>query len=532
MFLKPSSPCRRILKSCATALLAAALATPAMASAETTVRTRAGRVSGVVDSAGVTSFKGIPYARAPIGDLRWRAPQPSEPWRGVRDGSHMGAICMQPDSPALASQPPMSEDCLTINVWRPENTTRARLPVLVWIHGGGWVSGSSAEPEYDGAALARRGVIVVSFNYRLGRFGFFAHPELSQADADRGLFGNYGYMDQLAALRWVRDNVGAFGGDPARVTLFGSSAGGASVEAMMMAPEARRLFSAVIISSSADPDMPHVAEKSAGGLPSGEAAGVGFARLVHAETLEQLRRLPAARVLEQAAFPNKRPDLFSGPMIDGRLVTEAPGAAFAAGNVARVPMLAGAQDGELLGVLQAANADAMSALLAGRLPAGSFDRLRPLYDPDGTARLARVRLDMLGDRLFVAHARETVRAMQRLGLPAWEYRFAHVAEAHRGEWAGAGHGSNGGYAFDRLNSMPADAGPFSVKDQQTAQAYADAIVNFVKRHDPNGPTTPSWPQQQPGDQLMWFGNDGPELKVDPWRVRLDAMGSVTGVRVN
>lgn len=523
---------RRVLQSCAAALFVGVLAAPVAAGAEPVVRTQTGRVSGVVDAQGVASFKGIPYARPPVGDLRWRAPQTPEHWRGVRNGSRMGAICMQPDSPSLAVQPPMSEDCLSINVWRPESASSARLPVLVWIHGGGWVTGSSAEPEYDGSALAGRGVIVVSFNYRLGRFGFFAHPELSRADADHGLLGNYGYMDQLAALRWVRDNVGVFGGDPTRVTLFGSSAGGASVEAMMMAPEARDLFSAVIISSSADPDMPHLTQKSAGGLPSGEAAGTGFARLVQAENLAQLRRLPAARLLEQAAFPNMRPDLFSGPMIDGRLVTEAPGSAFAAGRVARVPLLGGAQDGELLGVLQSPNADAMSALLASRLPAGTFDRLRPLYDPQGTARVARVRLDMLGDRLFVAHGRETVRAMQRLGLPAWEYRFAHVAEAHRGDWIGAGHGSNGGYAFDRLDAMPKDAGPFSAADHRIARAYADVIVNFVKRHDPNGPTTPTWPQQQPNDQIMWIGEDGLKLMVDPWRSRLDAMGSVTGVRAN
>lgn len=505
----------------------AILSAPPVAFAQPVAETAAGRVSGVTAD-GVTAFKGIPYARPPVGDLRWRAPQKPLRWKGVRDASRFGSICMQPAAPALAAQPPMSEDCLTVNVWRPE-TGAGKRPVLVWIHGGGWVSGSSAEPEYDGSALARRGIVVVSFNYRLGRFGFFAHPELSAAKPDGHLLGNYAYMDQLAALRWVRDNVARFGGDPRKVTIFGSSAGGSSVDAMMMAPQARGLFRAAITSSPADPDMPGLTAPSAGGAPSAEAAGLAFARLAGAPDLAALRALPAGKVLEDASFPNMRPDLFTGPMIDGYLITETSGAAFAAGRVARVPFMSGAQDGEVLGVLSSPAADAIAATLASRLPEGTEARLRPLYDPAGTERRARIQLDMVGDRLFVAHARETVAAMQRLGRPAWEYRFAYVAEAKRGQWAGAGHGSNGGYAFDRLDAMPADTGPFSSKDHAVARTYADAIVNFVMRLDPNGPTVPEWPTQQPGDRILWIGAEGVAARTDPWRERLDAMGSVTSV---
>lgn len=506
----------------------AAMLAPSIAVAQPLAKTTGGSVSGVSEE-GVTSFKAIPYAKPPAGELRWRAPQAPERWRGIRDGSHFGAICMQPDAPALARQPAMSEDCLTINVWRPEGAAGKRLPVLVWIHGGGWVSGSSAEPEYDGSALARRGIVVVSFNYRLGRFGFFAHPGLSAARPDGPLLGNYGYMDQLAALRWVRGNISAFGGDPQKVTIFGSSAGGSSVEAMMMAPDARGLFRAATTSSSADSDMPGLASASAGSLPSAEAAGSAFAKLAGASSLTELRALPASKLLENANFPNLRPDLFSGPMIDGYLVRETPGAAFAAGRVARVPFMAGAQNGELLGVLLAPAADGIAAMLASRLPKGAEARLLSLYDPDGTRRRAQVQLDMVGDRLFVAHARETVTAMHRLGLPAWEYRFAYVPEAKRSLWLGAGHGSNGGFAFDRLDAMPADVGTFSDADHEVARVYADAIVNFVKRLDPNGSTVPAWPMQQPGDRLLWIGNDGVTDRTDPWRERLDAMGSSTSI---
>ena len=199
------------------------------------------------EAAGVIAFKGIPFAAPPVGPLRWRAPQPAARWAGLRDASRYGHDCMQKPFPSdaapLGTAP--AEDCLYVNVWRPAGQARA-LPVLVWIYGGGFVNGGASPPTYAGTALARQGIMVVSFNYRLGRFGTFVHPQLTRADADHGMLANYGYMDQLAALRWVQRNIAAFGGDPANVTIVGESAGGMSVHALLTSPMATGLFLSLI----------------------------------------------------------------------------------------------------------------------------------------------------------------------------------------------------------------------------------------------------------------------------------------------
>lgn len=212
---------------------------PALAQQRPIVATDAGPVRGTTEK-GVEAFKGIPFAAPPVGPLRWRAPQPSARWTGVRDASAYGHDCMQKPFPSdaapLGTTP--SEDCLVANVWRPAGARK--LPVLVWIYGGGFVNGGSSPPTYSGEAMAAKGMVFVSFNYRLGRFGTFAHPALTTANADDGLLANYGYMDQLAALRWVHRNIAAFGGDPAKVTIVGESAGGFSVHALLTSPMADR----------------------------------------------------------------------------------------------------------------------------------------------------------------------------------------------------------------------------------------------------------------------------------------------------
>ena len=264
------------------------------------------------------AFLGIPYAAPPVGDRRWREPQPAAAWEGVRPATAFGARCMQGrvyDDMVFRDEE--SEDCLYLNVWTPARSASERLPVMVWIYGGGFRAGSASEPRQDGSRLARKGVVVVSMNYRLGVFGFFAHPELS-AESGRKASGNYGLLDQLAALRWVRENVAAFGGDPARVTIFGESAGSFSVSALVASPLGKGLFQRAIGESGAYAGR---TELPLATLAASEKTGAGFAAALGAGSLEALRRRPAAELLQAAA------EGASGLLADGRRLraSEGPG---------------------------------------------------------------------------------------------------------------------------------------------------------------------------------------------------------------
>ncbi len=311
--------------------LATALACGSALAADV-VRIDSGGLSGVAAD-DVVSFKGIPFAAPPVGDLRWRPPAPPAPWPGVRAATAYGAVCMQKISADNGLGPgPASEDCLTLNVFTPVGKTGPALPVMVWIHGGGLVNGSGTAALYDGSALARQGVVVVTINYRLGRFGFFAHPALT-AEQRGAALANYGLMDQIAALKWVRRNIARFGGDPGNVTIFGESAGGLSVNRLMMMRQARGLFHKAIVESGAGRERGET-------LARAEQAGAAFAAKlgVTAPDPAKLRAIPADAIVAAGDL-----DLIKGeaPILDGVLLTENPSAAFAAGRVARVPYLIG-----------------------------------------------------------------------------------------------------------------------------------------------------------------------------------------------
>src|SRR6478672_3743919 len=293
---------------------------------------------------GVSSFKGVPYARPPVGTLRWRAPQPAEGWDGERDAGEVGAICIQPpaNGDTGVGPLPMSEDCLTLNVWAPAERAQP-LPVMVWIHGGGFNNGSGTAALYDGTRLAKRGVVVATINYRLGRLGFFDHPALAAERGQGEPGGNYGMMDIVAALEWVRDNAAAFGGDPGNVTVFGESAGGAAVTRLMISPAARGLFHKAVVQSGLGRDSGVPLDRpSAIGGPSLQDRGVAFARTVGARTADELRAIPAEALLKPA------PNFYGGDnlVIDGQLVTEDVEAAFAAGREAPVPLIIGTNSAE------------------------------------------------------------------------------------------------------------------------------------------------------------------------------------------
>lgn len=455
-------------------LLVLALLAAAPAAAQQ-VRIDSGALDGTTAD-GVVSFKGIPYAAPPVGERRWTAPAPVAPWTGPRDAARFGADCVQNPVPGDVSRgAPMAEDCLFLNVWRPNAATSARLPVMVWIHGGGFVAGSGALDVTDGAWLARRGVVVVTFNYRLGRFGFFAHPALGEG-------GNWGLMDQIAALQWVRRNIAAFGGDPANVTLFGESAGGQSVVRLMASPAARGLFAKGIAASGGGRDRwPSLAEA--------QAKSIAFAAQAGAADLAALRALPAETVRGGITILNKEEATYAGPIAGGGLVPGNADALFAAGGQARIPFIAGSNDDEL-GFIPAPFLPMVNGPLLAQLGTKA-DAVKAAYGtPDRAARY------LPGDMIFGEPALAMARRHARSGAPAWLYRFGYVLEGKREPGKGAGHASDVAFQFGNL---PANATP---ADREAAERVMAYWTNFARTGDPHGKGLPAWARLDP---------DAPEL---------------------
>jgi para-nitrobenzyl esterase len=500
--------------------IAAAIAvTSAMAAADlATVKIESGAVHGV-GTAGVISFKSIPYAKPPIGELRWRAPQPVESWEGVREADKFGPACMQTDDL------PKSEDCLTINVWRPAEESRELYPVMVWIYGGALVRGNTA--QYPGDALAAQGVVVVSMNYRLGRLGFFAHPALAEESPGEPI-GNYGYMDQLAALKWVQRNIAAFGGDPTKVTIFGESAGGGSVMSHVVSPLSRGLFRAAILESPGIPTG-RVESIPATPLADAEATAVAYARYIGvnregAEALKALRALPAEKLVEGASGEDVIPSLgngqrivgLAGSIIDGKFLTDTPEAVFKAGGHAMVPVIIGANNRELF-VGEAATKEDLFALF-GEYAAEA----RTIYDPEGSETLEELKQQALADRTLVEPSRNLANLAAVGGQPVWHYRFSYVAEALRGDpkWKGTPHGMEIPYVFNIPAAVVRDKVTDAEKEMaKQASAY---WVTFAKTGDPNEEGRPVWPRHDPSvDRIINFTNDGIIVGPDPLRARLD-----------
>lgn len=489
---------------------------PALAGAQNVVTIDTGRIQGST-AAGVTSFKGIPFAAPPVGKLRWAPPQPVAKWTGVRQATRFGHDCMQ--VPSIFSHFP-SEDCLFVNVWTPEHHGRS-LPVMVWIYGGAWVVGGSSLSFFDGSQLARQGVVFVSFNYRLGRFGYFAFPALTKEDKD-GLLGNYGYMDQIAALKWVQRNIAAFGGDPHEVTIFGQSAGGFSVDMLMTSPLAEGLFQRAMVESGGGGWMHDGTGLSKGmnGRPSAEQIGVAFARSkgimgVGPAALKKLRALPAAAILDGLTATNllSSAATYSGPMIDGKIVVGQPPVLFREGKFQRVPMVVGANNGDA-SISTAADEKQLFAPFGADAKAAE-----KAYDAAAARNFTLLRNEVGADELFVAPARMVAQAIAARGDPVWEYRFGYVPTAVRAVLQGAPHGGETPFVFD--HDMW-----FSVKltsqDEAMAREMSAYWVNFAKTGNPNGAGLPHWPRYRPStDRLMDFSENGPVAHADPWKDRLE-----------
>jgi para-nitrobenzyl esterase len=482
------------------------------------VTTAAGVLRGHAGD-GVDTFKGIPYAAPPVGDLRWRAPAPAAPWTGVRAAQSFGYDCMQNRVKwdKSLSQMAMSEDCLTLNVWRPQ-AQDGPLPVMVWIHGGGFVMGSSSQQGFDGAALARRGVVLVTFNYRLGRFGFFAHPLLT-AEAAGAPTGNFGLMDQIAALRWVRENIAAFGGDPANVTIFGESAGGASVAHLMSIDDARGHFHKAII-QSAGGRLGWAPFAGKGEDRGAEAAGEAFARSLPGgvDSVVGLRALPAQTVLGKVSFDKLRSEDYSGPMIDGVLVRSEFLESFAHDRQAMIPMIIGVNSAELDHMPAIARFFIRRAIKKGLKP--GIEEIEEAY---GGASTMNDRI--IDDWGFVEPSRSLARRHAAHGARVFYYQFDYVQESLRDRYRGAPHSSEVAYVFGTLDTSGSQV---SESDRRVAAQIGDYWTGFARSGLPVAAGLPEWRAYDPStDERMTFGEAGPRMERLPDAAQLDAITRVS-----
>ncbi|WP_321477356.1 carboxylesterase family protein [uncultured Paludibaculum sp.] len=523
------------------ALLGLAAISAGYAAPPSVVRVDGGQVQGVADD-GVASYKGIPFAAPPVGDLRWRPPQPVAPWAGVRQAAELGADCMQgrfgpPPAPGAPAARVPSEDCLYLNVWSPASAApKAKLPVMVWIYGGGFMGGSSSSPGTSGTQFAKQGVVLVAANYRVGRFGFFAFPTLSREHPDE-VKGNYAYMDQIAALQWVKRNIAAFGGDPNNVTIFGFSAGGVSVHSLLASPMARGLFHKAIAESGGSRDSvltarPMRADGVDPNYPvSAETIGLEFARSMGIEGTDQaalakLRALSSEEVLRGApAQPGvNAPRYETTPILDGKLVTETAETAYKARREPRVPLLAGSNSADTAGNRIRATTKEQFFARFGQWSA----QAKAAYDPDGTTDLATMVTRANDDFGQAEPARFAVNAFAANGSPAYRYRFSYVQSAMRERMrAGAPHGGEIAFVFGTLAARPGST--ISPEDQAVSRMAQSYWVNFAKTGDPNGAGLPVWPRHDPRkDSIFEFRPDGSAgAGPDTRKARLDVMQLAT-----
>jgi len=476
------------------AFLCLIAAVPAFGAPQVTIDL--GALQGTADG-GITAFKGIPFAAPPTGPLRWRAPQPASSWAGVRDASQFGPICPQSKLSLLATMKPhlklpQSEDCLTLNVWSPDVRPGAKLPVMVWIYGGAFRNGSSAAPLYDGTELANHRVLVVSFNYRLGWLGNFDLATLASEHPGEPS-GNYGLLDQIAALVWVKRNIAAFGGDPDNVTIFGESAGGVSVNDLMVSPLAHGLFAKAIAESGlglTDMATTSQAQAAAAAFAQRENAGQGGMA-----DLEKLRALSVDDIIDDEAAMDVT---VTSPMVDGTVIPEQVAKLFAAGKVAHVPYIAGSNSNEAtLMPLLRMTSETMLAQLGDQLPL-----VRKAYEQDGLLTNDAFGRQVFGDVLFASGAQGLASFVAKTGSLAFVYQFAYVADAQRSISDGVGHGGELPYVFGiaGFSSQPGMALAARLatpKDLTIVSMMQNYWTNFAKTGNPNGQGVPQWTPTSP-----------------------------------
>ena len=517
-------PVRRVLRFAAMTALASACGQPGVETLDpdVPVTVTGGEVLGAPAGGhpDVVVFKGVPYAAPPVGDLRWKPPQPAVAWDGVRNAAAAGPICMQTGpawvrAPTAGEDDPESEDCLFLNVWAPRKA-REPLPVMVWIHGGGFFSGAGSLPIYDGARLAAHGVVLVTVNYRLNVFGFFAHPALS-AESPHGASGNYGLMDVVAALEWVRDNVAAFGGDPHRVTLFGESAGGGAVMSMMLAPQAEGLFHRAISESTWVYGWDRQLREPVGDLAAAEAQGVRIAEWLGASGDAVLDTLRAATSEEVRAAANadpgnllERTGYVWAPNVDGWIVPSDPLGMYDAGLQHDAPLITGmnADEGASIALRSdVEDAETFEAHVRKVYP-GFADELIAHYGVTApeTARSQLARL--VHDLYFAGPVRVQAAAHAQVPSPVWLYRFSRAPPTALGAAVGAAyHGAELVYVFGTMAAGPGPPGgrphPMALHgdwtgtDRRLSETMMAYWTQFAATGNPNGGDLPAWPAFDP-----------------------------------
>jgi para-nitrobenzyl esterase len=469
-----------------------------------------GTIEGKSDGK-VRAFLGIPYAAPPVGDLRWKAPAPAAAWTGVRKATEFGSRCMQGSvfSDMVFRDPGINEDCLYLNVWTAAKNASAKLPVMVWIYGGGFVAGATSEPRQDGTKLCQKGVVVVSMNYRLGIFGFFADPDLA-AESGRNAAGNYGLMDQVAALEWVKRNIAAFGGDPGNVTIFGESAGSFSVSALMASPLAKGLIHKAIGESGGAFFSGGLPFKPLGAVEEDDAKYASDT--LGAKTLAELRAIPADKLLD-ATMHAKPGDPRFGPDVDGYFLPDQVPAIFAAGKQNDVPLIAGWNKDE--GSFAARNAKekptaASMKAMAEKEFSAKADQFLKLYPSATDAQAADSMEDFSGDRFIAFSTWKWLEMQKATGKSAvYHYRFDVDLpdDPKRGTNLGAFHSAEIEYVFGVLDSKPQVA--WRAEDKRVSEQMQRYWSNFARSGDPNQQGLPKWPayDSKDGWQTMHFGVD-------------------------
>ena len=474
---------------------------------------------------GVRLYRGIPFAAPPVGNLRWRPPQPVVPWSGVKAADHFSPACMQPPTgtegnawrEGLAS---ISEDCLYLNVWTPAQSADAHLPVMVFIHGGGNTRGGASENQYDGAYFAKKGVVFVSFNYRMNVFGFLAHPELT-AESDHHSSGNYALLDQIAALEWVQKNIANFGGDPRNVMIFGHSAGASNVSSLLASPLAHGLFARALMQSGSN---------LANGTPLAEAEkrGEAFAASVGARSIADLRRLSAEDLI--TTMPRRM-----GPIVDGWVLPQDVYSTFVAGKQYDVPLIVGSVANDTPGPASGATSAAAIPEYAKKTFGDLADEYMKLY-PAGSDEQARQKELQFRSDAAMANARRLASLQVKTGKsPVYWYRFTHVSLFPKGlMWDGAPasafgayHGSEIVYVFD---AFPLQAWSWRPVDLKLGDEVSSMWVNFAKSGNPNGAGMPRWPEFNQGSDQLLNIDDTPAAQRAPNEPTLDFQDKVAATR--
>jgi para-nitrobenzyl esterase len=530
-------------------LVSAALALPVLAAPDL-VKTGNGTLEGTgPQPSGVREFRGIPFAAPPVGHLRWAAPQPVINWSGVRKASDFGPRCMQQ---ALFGDmgfrsTGMSEDCLYLNLWTPAKNAGAKLPVMVYFFGGGFVAGDGSEPRYDGESLASKGIVTVTISYRLGVFGFLAHPELTK-ESPHHASGNYALLDQSAALQWVRRNIAAFGGDPSKVTIAGESAGSIAVSAQMASPLSKDLIAGAMGESGsilgALPAVP---------LATSEEQGVKFAAGIGAATLADLRAIPAERLLDAAGKPGV--PRFS-PTVDGYFFPEAPVKIFAAGRQAHVPLLAGWNSEEMNGRSVLGRDDPTLANFqkgVTKLYADHAPEVLKEYAPTSPDEVTQAATDLASDRFIAFSTWKWIDLASKTGgKPVYRYFFSRPRppmNANMGNVTaglaggvvrtqgpaaspappprGAVHSAEIEYALGNLATNKTY--PWTPEDYKVSAVMEDYFANFIKTGNPNGAGLPKWPAANSGDSVRFLHIDvDTRAEAEPHRGRYLLLDKLAG----